>query len=213
MANLLASLLIPSRKRNRSLIECIESFLGSAVDINTFEVLVRLDDDAPPLERVPDRTRVITGPRPLRGYADIHLLYNELYKASSGQYVWVLNDDVRLMSDSWDMQLASYENQMFIGHPRHDVYPGGNLFPIIHRSIINAQGFLGLYGAVDVQYEKLVERLPMLNKPLDHLVLRHLIDMHRETDLPPASSYGNSETDARFFKGLQDVIKLLHRRS
>ena len=111
----LVSVIFPSRGRPEWLLESINSLLDQADDTTRIEIILRIDEDDAPtqlqagylLERLgKSNFNYIIGPRG-NGYQDIHLWLNELAKKSSGDWVFIWNDDARMMTKSWDTYLES----------------------------------------------------------------------------------------------------------
>jgi glycosyltransferase involved in cell wall biosynthesis len=170
------SLLIPTRNRLSSLIECVSSFQRYAVYPERNEILLRVDEDDDDTIRYfkyDPYVKMIIGKRPENGYGGLHHLYNELYRESTGRYVWVLNDDVIVETVGWDVIIKDrYLNTTGIVWIRHNCV-GGNLFPLISRAIPQKTGWFGLIPSIDLTYEWLCRDVPQLRQNDDRLFLHH----------------------------------------
>lgn len=144
----LVSLLIPSRRPdNRMLNDTIASFLSRADHPERVEILVRLDEDQQN-RRDGIAAKVLVGPR-FRGYRDLHVFYNELAAASTGDWLWMMNDDAHMETTGWDTALARivHRNQAGVTElwPKTRVRGGeihywSNDFPVVSRGFYRVLG-------------------------------------------------------------------------
>jgi hypothetical protein len=89
----------------------------TARDMDSFEVLVKLDDENPEMiayletekRQRPFSIRYIATPR-LNGYWNLYLAYNELWEMSSPEtyFVIAINDETRFATQHWDDILRRY---------------------------------------------------------------------------------------------------------
>lgn len=105
----LISFLIPTRGRPESIQHAIKTAYNLAKDKNSIEFLVRTDDDnevtnklIPNLEyHYKDQIKFIVGPRG-NGYADLHLMVNELAAQAKGDWLLLFADDAEIVTPNWD---------------------------------------------------------------------------------------------------------------
>jgi len=101
------SMFLNSRGRVSRLQSLFTSISNTTIDINNIEVLVRIDDDDlttiqfSKINTYPFDVRFITGPRP----ANLTVSYNELARQCRGDYLFVLNDDVDILTYGWDKKV------------------------------------------------------------------------------------------------------------
>ena len=105
---MLCSVLIPSRKRVDRLWKTIGSVLTTAAHPEQVEVIIRADDDDPdtikswasgPQEGwIRSNVHLHVGPR-MRGYPDLHKMYEEMKAFAKGKWLWVFNDDAVIGAD------------------------------------------------------------------------------------------------------------------
>lgn len=205
------SLLIPSRNRRSSLIDCVASFQRLATYPERIEILVRVDaDDEDTIQQCWSMkgVKTITGQRPPNGYGGLHHLYNELFAASTGLYVWVLNDDVEIETAGWDTIIGDrYLYAPSVVTIRHNCV-GGNLFPLIHRAIPQKMGWFGLIPSIDLTYEWLCRDVPQIMQKDDRLFLVHSSQprAHDLDGLPHVENMmGGAEESARYRSGVQKL--------
>ena len=98
----------------------------TARDMDSFEVLIKLDDENPEMvayletekRQRPFSIKYIVTPR-LRGYWDLYLAYNELWKMSSPEtyFATLINDNARFATQHWDDILRRY-----VGYFSDDIF-------------------------------------------------------------------------------------------
>lgn len=106
----LASILIPTRGKPKSLLEAIDSVYSLASKKSNVEFIVKIDTDD---QETIDMVCGIQGVIPLRsiisprgkGYADMHHWLNDMCAIASGDWLYLFNDDARLKTDRWDEML------------------------------------------------------------------------------------------------------------
>lgn len=141
----LVSILIPTRGRSQHLCVAVDSFYSLAKDKSLLEFVFKVDDDDLPTidtvkkisELIPS-CKVLISPRG-RGYLDMHKWVNQMCETSSGQWLFLANDDVKMVKDAWD--------QILLGVGTAQSWPGIDelcllVFPTVGRP--DAQEFLAL---------------------------------------------------------------------
>lgn len=101
------SIFLNSRNRTKRLQELFKSIIKTTKDLNNIEVLIRIDDDD--LESInfakyniyPFDIKYFIGPRPNNLTSSI----NELASKCTGDYLFVLNDDVDILTEGWDEEV------------------------------------------------------------------------------------------------------------
>lgn len=173
------SILIPTRKRHHVLDKVVNNIISTADNINDIEILFKTDiDDINSIHVVstlqikhPTLVKQHISPRPESGHKNLHVAYNELANLSTGRYLWIYNDDARIMSTGWDTTLQKFNNEQpyvikcrFFNGDNKLIPSTANIFPLIHRDIFLLQGFLGLHSSIDLQYEILCSFVPHLEQ-------------------------------------------------
>lgn len=140
------SLLTPTRKRVSYLKKLCSSIANTAYDTQDLELLVACDDDDQDTHNMKLNypwVSLFSRPR----INNISAYFNWLYLHSCGKYIWVLNDDVEILTDNWDSiikeKLSKYE--IVYGRARHNGWNEQNPwspFPILTREAIEAVGFV-----------------------------------------------------------------------
>lgn len=107
----LVSFLLPSRTQPGeahtpdTLLKSFESIVGNGSNSNAYEVLIRFDaDDTESIDLIPKiheifaptiaEVKIIIGPR--KGYEGLHHYYNELAAISTGELLFLWNDDLEI---------------------------------------------------------------------------------------------------------------------
>jgi hypothetical protein len=149
------SILIPSRKRTNYLIDSINSILENTENKNNIEILLRMDnDDLDSVEIIKNHykeilnttIRIFVGDR-YRGYFDLPVYYYELSQIATGEWLFVYNDDLFMITSNYDsifQNLNTEKKILYTDRPQGNCSGtsfGGNwCFPIIHRDIIEILG-------------------------------------------------------------------------
>ena len=116
------SIILASRvkgNKNSDIINLIETSCSKAFDKNSFEFLIKFDDDdedakivAEKISKLPVSTNIIVTPRG-KGYADLHKAYLDLFMIADkdSEIFWVVSDDMIIESDGWDKLLIDAFNE------------------------------------------------------------------------------------------------------
>jgi glycosyltransferase involved in cell wall biosynthesis len=99
------SIILNSRGRPHYLMSLLDSIFSKAKTPDLIEVLIKLDDDDHEtintiglLEMINPNLKIIISPRP----ANLHVTINELAAISTGDFLFVINDDVIFNTEDWD---------------------------------------------------------------------------------------------------------------
>ena len=133
------SILCPTRGRPDMAARFVESFYSCSAWPDLLEILLYVDEDDPLLPEYVKKTatmqsRIIVGPSEGVGRA-----WNELAKASAGQYLMMGNDDLFCETWGWDRTLVQrfvkYPDGIFLAFTADGINPGGDrcCFPIVSR--------------------------------------------------------------------------------
>lgn len=137
------SVLLPSRGRPDSLITSVESLRSLAHQPENVDILVAADPDDPATVAAADRCRAAVWIAPERyGYAHLHRYVNALAGMSSADWLLLWNDDARMLTPGWDKRVA--EAPAGVLWPRHNGSPYLNVFPVVHRRVVDALGHFSL---------------------------------------------------------------------
>lgn len=141
----LASFLLPSRGRVERLKLSLASIAETCNDKNCYEVMIWADDDDVKtiefLLTLKDNPTIKTtiGARG-RGYLDLNVFCNHLASVSSGEFIWLFNDDAQIVTQGWDDVLKNHladkpkvYQPSSKGHTR-------NIFPCVRRRIYEIMG-------------------------------------------------------------------------
>lgn len=109
------SILLPTRKRTKQVINSIGSLLASARDTSRIEILIVYDDDDQEsreffrdvwpsyIAQCEATTRVFESER--FGYTKLNRYVNFLGEESTGDIVMFWNDDALMLTDDWDLEI------------------------------------------------------------------------------------------------------------
>lgn len=146
------SIQLPTRKRPKDVIEIIHSLINNVSDINNIEILLKIDDDdvesadiikSEFVNHIGSLVKIIISPR-LGGYLDLPTHHYSLSEISDGEWLFLFNDDLRLLTKDFDLVVKEYHNQVKFLHCGDVVGGEGWYFPLIHRSIIKTLGHLSI---------------------------------------------------------------------
>lgn len=133
---LLISLLLPTRGRPELVKRLFKSIIDTAEAPNLIEVILYVDDDdveSHHLDGGSLHTRCIIGPRQSMG------TYNtQCYRASKGQIIVLVNDDMVMRTIGWDRELRTmhdrFADRIYLGYCNDLLKKGGlATFPILSR--------------------------------------------------------------------------------
>lgn len=181
------SIMLVTRGRLQGMIETIDSLIDNCKDKSKVELLIKLDpDDTESVNHCTTKLRddvdseVVIEPRG-RGYYDMNVHYNHLWPRTKGQLLSFMSDDMMCETYGWDELIEPYAKQRLVGlWPQHkDI--GGNLSPILHRSLLELAGTCG-HVPVDIFWEFINRHVPFF-VPLDghngpEVVFRHVRGRH-----------------------------------
>tara|TARA_B100000287_G_scaffold127705_1_gene119740 strand:- start:3455 stop:4294 length:840 start_codon:yes stop_codon:yes gene_type:complete len=171
----IVSVMIPTRNRMvpnydpdfpqvGGLLNTLESIFQNTTSKEKVEIILRVDDDDKNtldnlhlLDKYNDAfdLRVLKGPR-YRGYIHMYRFINEMAAVANGEFLFSFNDDATIDTPSWEALLEEHSGKVGIIGPFFRGNEGGptqNLFPIIHRKIIEVQGYYSLHEATDTHYD------------------------------------------------------------
>jgi len=168
----LISLLTPSRARVERLQASLNSLDAMTKNPEDIEVIIRIDsdDDATRIHLMNGskhsfNTTVLIGERG-KGYADLHLMYNEMAKVASGRFMMIWNDDAIMTTRRWDDQVRQFDDGKlkFIRSYVDDISGKRNkdFFPIVHRSYYDCLGHLSMSAHNDTYINELFYKMPQL---------------------------------------------------
>lgn len=154
------SVIIPSRERFYHLGEAIGSLLKNAHSPEQIEILIKVDNDDPQLSLYKTLPyKVVTSDRGA-GYIDMHRYFNELCKASTGDWILLFNDDARMVTKDWDLRLTNKAKEVpsicILQIVTSDAL---NLFPIVSRAFYEALGHFSMSPHGDTYLEVIAQAI------------------------------------------------------
>jgi hypothetical protein len=135
--------LLPSRGRPASLATSIESLRSLAHQPERVDVLVAADPDDPDTVAAADQCHAAVWVASERyGYSRLHEYINALASMSSARWLLLWNDDAHMLTPGWDERIA--EAPAGVLWPRHNGSPHLNVFPVVHRTVVETLGHFSL---------------------------------------------------------------------
>lgn len=170
------SVIAPTRGRPIPLQRGLASLLRLATVPTNIEFLIAVDDDdegtitSGALIGVP----LLTVLRPRRlGYLRLHEYYNELAARARGDFLFVWNDDMEMLTPRWDAMLE-LGAQFSIQQLRRDTVEDADCTaPVISRAVYEAVGHISFNPYVDTWISQ-VGRKSGVRVPRNDIVFRHL---------------------------------------
>jgi len=190
----LVSVLVPTRNRVKLLEKSLRSLKDNArLDFKQkIEIIIKLDEDDVATQNWVIQnnaelwTTLLPGPRG-RGYADLHVYYNDMCRLARGEFLFLWNDDAEMLTPGWDLEI----NRQLDGKPCYlqsevsdirgrDAF----LFPIVHRSWYDSCGHFSMSPHNDTYVFNAFIKYPQLFRKTA-IVVRHaaLQNLHDITSL------------------------------
>jgi len=161
------AVLLPSRGRPEALAESIASLRVCADQPDRVDVLVAADPDDPATVAAADACQAAVWIAPQRfGYANLHQYVNALAKVASAEWLLLWNDDARMLSPGWDSRIV--EAPQGVLWPAHNDSPTLNVFPVVHRRVVDLMGHFSLSPHCDSWVQDVA----------DAVGIQHRVDVH-----------------------------------
>ena len=147
------SIIIPTRKRIRSLSRLLESFENTTKNLSSVEIILVVDSDDEESKSYENNNitiiKVIVEPG-----ASMGTLNMSGYEACTGDYIMLLNDDVVVATKDWDKKILkvinSYRDGIVLIHVNDGIFRETLCtFPLLTRTFIEIAG-----GICPVEYER-----------------------------------------------------------
>lgn len=154
------SALVPSRERADALKFSLNSL---ELEKNNIEVLVWIDDDDPQLGQYhklfDNNNHIKMFIKPRVGYLQFHTMINYLASQSTGDWLWLWNDDAYMENPNWydifmsHVSLSSPKEKPVV----YNLSPGKNGFPIVSRKYLEILGHIGGSATCDLWTRRVVK--------------------------------------------------------
>lgn len=151
----LVSFLIPTRKRPHGMKLALESILNTASDPSRVEVLFLIDEDDEASQAFAaeypanDNVQFFVTPRIGNGYEHLYHYYNLLYTESTGEFLFIFNDDTVMVNQGWDDALAKFSGQIVVIDPKWNYEADYATFPIVSRKFPQLMGTFAEHVYID----------------------------------------------------------------
>lgn len=155
------SVLIPTRQRPGALERSISSLRDQAHMPDLIEFCVAVDPD--------DSIPVIPGiklhiPSHRYGYGLLHEYYNDLARISSGDWLFIWNDDAIMLTSGWDTFIRKQPPALLWSYVPEAL--GMNVFPVVPAAWAQHLGHLSLNHSIDMW---LIDVGEQLNRRVHHI--------------------------------------------
>jgi hypothetical protein len=188
----LVSIILPTRGRARQLRLSLGSLADTALDPDTFQVELAIDDDD--LETLADLRRDPLSNAEMHisqrfGYRWLHRYVNELCSHARGDWLFLWNDDALMTTEGWDVIIRDVGSSFLLINPdsNHGNHALGScVFPIIPRRWFEATGHFSLSNHNDTWVEVVAKQLGIVHNVPIHIY-------HDRVDL----TGGNDDQTAR----------------
>lgn len=205
----LISVLIPTRKRIKLLRECLDSFNLKTKNKSLVEILLKIDtDDFETIKFIKqykltssiEIKDIITDRK--KGYGSLDEHMNYLSSFSEAEFLLGMNDDVEMLTDSWEQKYIPYIGKNFLIAINIESNKDGintklwsdyNAFPTIPHDLKQYMGALQGHPMLDDWWEHVVR--PIRNQGLD---LNKWIDVTILNKRPDGGEITNSPVDQTF---------------
>jgi hypothetical protein len=152
------SVVFASRGRPDSLVAAVDSLNQTAKQPENVEIIIGVDPDDTSWLSVDVPSNVIVWTAPERyGYNCLHKYLNELAKIASGDWLMWFNDDMRMVSKSWDDVIQSHRPAViwpFANHVHH-----ANIAPAWPRAWSEATGHASPTSHMDTYWQRIGEAI------------------------------------------------------
>lgn len=135
------SVILPTRGRPRQAEAMLRSLVETAARPERIELVLYVDLDDPASHDVDTQglhTHRIIGPRKMMG-----VMTNECYAATTGEQIFLTNDDVRFLTPDWDLTFLDAVRRFPDGVAMvwgNDCHTGGPTHPVLPRALCEAMG-------------------------------------------------------------------------
>lgn len=114
------SIILPTRKRTKTLINSLNSLLATAKDTSRIEILIAYDDDDTEskeffattwngyISQCAATSKIFETPR--YGYLKLNRYVNFLGRNASGRWIMFWNDDALMVSEHWDEEIVKHKD-------------------------------------------------------------------------------------------------------
>lgn len=158
------SVLLPTRSRPKSFLKSIISLIDNADNFhNNVEILVAMDTDD--FHKYTDVMNILINDYNCKniklyvcerlGYGKLNIYINNLCKLSTGNWLFLWNDDSYIVSKHWDTNILKHNDEFKIINPRCTNGDfGGMPFPIIPKIWFDITGCFSKHFACDTWVQR-----------------------------------------------------------
>jgi len=203
MSSKLVSVMVPTRRRTALLKRSLES-LRATCDLpfnDQIEVIVRCDDDDKEtqeflMENKDLWTTLVHGPRGA-GYADLHVMYNEMCHLATGRFLFLWNDDAIMLTPGWDLELARHDDGKlcYLTSGLHDGRGRDQfLFPIVHRSYYDVLGVFSRSAHNDTYVYSVFKHFPYTFRSTEITIQHDALQINDVTSMEAKSHWHHTKS-------------------
>jgi hypothetical protein len=142
------SILLPTRKRVKLLKRSVDSLADYASDKNNVEILIAYDKDDTDTKNFLKTDWAEVSVKAFEfercGYLNIHKYYNALAEKAEGDWLFIWNDDAKMLTKNWDLKILEHSEWFGLLRVSTVNIPWDPLalFPVIPRSWVTLFGTL-----------------------------------------------------------------------
>lgn len=169
------SIILPTRGRPQGVMALIDSINYTTSDLSKIEMIIKIDDDdlsyvesLDAINQMANFKLTIIGGHRLHGYCSLNVFVNQMTQMAEGRWLWMLNDDVRVVTHGWDdiLRAIPVTRKTRMGvlrcsypypRPRTDYNPN-NIFPVVSRELTQLIGHYSLTMYNDLYIDTLGEQ-------------------------------------------------------
>lgn len=181
------TIMCPSRARTNALALAAHSLFDRAAHPDRVELVVRIDADDPARDGyIADAddghidTLVVGAPY---GYRGLHRYYDDCARAATGDWLFMWNDDVIMLTDGWDEVIDAHAGRFVLLAPETTDHRGehGTIIPVIPRAWFTAVGHVARNPQSDTWLVEIADALG-LYQPVPVLALHDRADLTGNND-------------------------------
>ena len=166
------SFLLPIRKRPYSLKRSLDSLYTTCSDPTSYEVVIIFDsDDIETINEFNSWEKKFNYKVEIMdrlGYDYLNEYYNKACSLSSGEWLWVWNDDTCMLEKNWDLIIKEYDKKFLIINPYNtrdvdrEYIKTHTLFPIVPKKYYELLSHLSPWNHIDTYTERVIDGLNLL---------------------------------------------------
>jgi hypothetical protein len=181
----LVSVLLPTRGRPDGVCESVDSLYSLAEDKALIDFIFKIDSDDEETLKLCQRLEKIIPLKTLisprgKGYSDMHLWVNDLSALATGDWLFLFNDDAKMVTPKWDQILLtlSAENPGSVADvcvllAETKDMPDANAFMFVRKKVVEVMGHYSLNPYNDAWMYRVAKFAHIVCQPPEPIVVEH----------------------------------------